>query len=96
MPKIVPKSRIGQFIFFAAETFFAYFIIVCNTRAYTQGSYLWTAATDTVFTLQGAIIAKLTIEDKDGRTVWAIAGSSFGGTLGSLAAIWVTKHLYGK
>jgi hypothetical protein len=93
--KIIPKSRTGQFFFFAAETALSYFVIVCNTRAFTQGSYLWTAITDTAFTLQGAIIAKLTIEDKDGRSKWAIAGGAVGGTIGSLLAIYVTKHLPG-
>jgi hypothetical protein len=94
--KIIPKSRLGQLLFFTAETFIAYFTIVCNTRAFTQGSYLWTAVTDTIFTLQVALIGKLTVEDKDGRSAWAIAGSAFGGTLGSLAGIFVSKHLYGK
>lgn len=93
--KIIPKSKLGQFLFFFAEMFVSYFIIVCNTRAFTQGSYFWTAVTDGFFTLQGAIVGKLCIEDKDGRTLWAIAGGCVGGTCGSLMAIWVTKHVYG-
>lgn len=94
--KIIPASRAGQFVFFFCETFISYFVIVANTRAFTQGNYLWTAITDSLFTLQGFIVAKLMIDDKDGRTFWCGAGSTLGGTLGSLASIWCTKHLYGS
>jgi hypothetical protein len=95
MRKIIPRSRFGQFLFFAIENFICFFVLVANTRAFTQGSYFWTAITDTMFSLQGALVAKFTIEDKDGRSWAAIAGTTIGGTLGSLTSIWCTKHLYG-
>lgn len=95
MRKWIPKSKPGQFAFFFGQTFFTYFILVANTRAFTQGSYLWTAITDTAFTAQSFLVAKLMIDDADGRSLYAGAGSTIGGTLGSLFAIWCTKHLYG-
>lgn len=93
--KIVPASRAGQFVFFFFENFISFAIIVANTRAFTQGHYFWTAITDTLFSLQGFIVAKLMIDDKDARSLYAGAGSVVGGTCGSLFSIWITKHLYG-
>jgi len=94
--KLIPKSRIGQLLFFFIENFICFFIIVANTRAFTQGNYIWTIVTDTLFSAQSFFVAKLMIDDKDGRTIWAGAGSTIGGTLGSLASIWCTKYLYGN
>lgn len=91
----VPKTRVGQFFFFAVAEFISYFVIVANTRAFTQGSYLWTAVTDSLFTMQAFVVAKLMIDDPNGRSFWAGAGCTIGGTLGSLCSIYVTKKFYG-
>lgn len=81
-------------IAFATE-FFSYFIIVCNTRAFTQGSYKWTFITDSFFITQSFFVARWMIEAKSARGMAAYLGFLAGGTLGSLAAIFTTKHLYG-
>ena len=76
--------------------FFSFFILVCNTRAVAQGSYMWTAITDTLFTAQSFFVARWMIETKEARGMGAFMGFMLGGTLGSLAAIFTTKHLYGR
>lgn len=81
-------------IAFAAE-FFSYFIIVCNTRAFTQGSYKWTLITDGLFITQSFYVMKWMTEVKEARGTAAYIGFLLGGTLGSLSAIFVTKNLYG-
>ena len=95
MCKIIPRSKLGQFVFFFFETFITYFILVANTRAFTQANYLWTAITDTLFTAQSWIVGTACIEDKDARTRWAAMGSIIGGTCGSLFSIFLTKRVYG-
>lgn len=95
MRKITPKSWYGQFFFFAACEFICYFIIVANTRAFTAGSYKWTAITDMAFTSQQFALGVVMIDDKDSRTFWSGLGCVLGGCAGSLLSIWVTKHFYG-
>lgn len=73
----------------------SFFIIVANTRAFTQGNYVWTAITDTIFSAQGFVMFKLMADNKEARTWWAGLGCTLGGTCGSLLSIWVTKRLYG-
>lgn len=73
----------------------SYFIIVANTRAFTQGLYFWTAITDAFFSAQQFILAKAMIDSKDARSFSSGLGCVLGGTSGSLLAIWVTKTLYG-
>jgi hypothetical protein len=84
-----------QFLFFFILELVSFFICVANTRAFTQGSYFWTAVTDIFFGMQTFTVAKFTIDSPYCRTWWAGLGEIFGGTIGSLIAIWVTKHLYG-
>jgi hypothetical protein len=90
-----PQSKIGQFWFAFGTQFVSYFIIVANTRALAQASYLWTAVTDTLFTAQSFAVAKFMIDNKECRTWYAGLGMTIGGTVGSLFAIFITKHLYG-
>ncbi len=91
-----PESKVGQFsVAFIAEAF-SFFIIVANTRAFTQGSYAWTAITDTLFSAQSFVMAKLMIDDQRARS-WSVGlGLTVGGTVGSLLAIYATKKLYGQ
>lgn len=91
----VPKSSVGQFLFFAAAEAISFFVIVANTRALAQGSYAWTAVTDTLFSAQSFVLAKLMIDDKNARSWAAGLGMTVGGTCGSLLSIYVTKRLYG-
>jgi hypothetical protein len=79
-----------------ATQFFSYFIIVANTRAFTEGSYRWTFITDSFFITQSFFVGKWMIETKSARGIPAYFGFLLGGTLGSLAAIFTTKHLYGS
>jgi len=78
-------------IAFATE-FFSCFLIVANTRAFTEGSYRWTFIT-AFFITQSFFAGKWMIETKSARGTPAYFGFLLGGTLGSLAAIFTTKHL---
>jgi len=90
-----PKTRFGQLAFFFTTQFLSYFLFVANTRAFTQGSYTWTWVTDTLLAGQAFILAKLMIDKKEGRGLWAGIGYVLGGPVGSLLSIYVTKRLYG-
>jgi hypothetical protein len=91
----LPKTKLGMFLLFGIAEFFSFFIIVANTRAIAQGSYLWTAVTDTLFSAQSFLFAKLMIDNKEARSWSAGLGITIGGTCGSLLSIWLTKILYG-
>ena len=88
-------SPLKTFLIAAATEFFSFFLVVVNTRAYTKGLYFWTFATDAFFITQAFFVAKWMVEVRQARGMTAYFGFLFGGTLGSLFAIWVTKHLYG-
>lgn len=72
--------------------FTSFFIIVANTRAYTQGFYMWTAVTDLMFCAMAFTITKKVSESK---TKWDHLGYVLGGTIGAQASIYITKILYG-
>lgn len=87
------RSPWFQFWFFFGMEFFAYFLIVANTRAFTLGLYGWTALTDCIFSFSNFyFISK--VAKTESRAAWA--GYTLGGTLGSLASIWLTVHVYGR
>jgi hypothetical protein len=88
-----PTTSIGQFSLMFVAQLVSFFIIVANTRAFTHGSYGWTTVTDTMFSAQAFCLGKLMMEDPNGRTWWSGLGMTIGGTIGSLLAIFVTKHL---
>jgi hypothetical protein len=88
-----PSTRLGQFCLGFCAEFLSFFIVVANTRAYTHGSYFWTAITDTLWSMQNFMMMKLMIDDPAGRSWWMGIGYTIGGTLGSLVAIAVTSHL---
>lgn len=88
-----PTSKTGQFCLMFVAELVSFFIIVSNTRAFTHGNYLWTAITDTLFTMQQFTMAKLMIDDKNARSWSAGAGATIGGTCGSLLAIFITSHM---
>lgn len=83
------------FLIASATEFLSFFLIVVNTRAYSNGLYKWTLATDAFFITQNFWIAKWMVEAKDARGWTAYFGFLIGGTTGSLAAIFVTKLVYG-
>lgn len=91
----VPHSQLGRFLFFATTQCMAYFLVVANTRAYTQGLYSWTGLTDFMFASQAFMMMQLISKDEQASGFWAGAGYAVGGVVGSLASIWATKHLYG-
>jgi hypothetical protein len=92
--KLIPRSKVGQFLFFMVENGFCAFVIVANTRAFTQGNYFWTVVTDAWFALQASLVGKLMVEDKDTRSWASIAGNMVGASIGACLSIWVTKRLY--
>lgn len=91
-----PKTNLGQFLFFFCIQCLSYFLIVANTRAYTQGNYFWTAITDTFFAAQSFVSIKVLVSQEDNKGLWAGLGYTIGGTIGSLFSIWVTKHILGQ
>jgi len=93
---LCPKSKIGQFGFMFCTELISFFIICSNFRAVAQGSYFWTALTDTLFSAQAFVIGKLMIDEPNARSWSAGLGCTIGGTCGSLLSIFVTKHLYGR
>lgn len=84
------------FLIAAATEFFSFFLIVVNTRAFTLGLYSWTLLTDSLFISQQFFVAKWMVEAKEARGLHAYLGFLVGGTLGSLFAIFITKHVYGR
>jgi hypothetical protein len=91
----VPKSKLGQFLFFATTQFISYFLFVANTRAYTHGDFFWTAITDLMWSGQNFICLKLIATDENAKTFWAGLGYSLGGTAGTLCSTWVTLRVFG-
>lgn len=88
-------TPLQTFLIAATTEFFSFFLIVVNTRAYTLGLYFWSFVTDFFFISQAFFVAKWMVEVKEARGLTAYFGFLVGGTMGSLAAIWVTKHVYG-
>lgn len=85
-----------DFWFWFWVEFISFMLVVANGRAYVQGNYGWTIATDMIIQLQIFIIGKKFIADAERLGFWACAGSVLGGGLGSCFAIFVTKMVYGK
>jgi hypothetical protein len=85
-------------IFFiaAAAEFLSYFVVVLNNRAFNQGLYGWTAGTDALFITQLFLVNKWMVEKPDARGWEAYFGFLIGGIMGSLSAVFVSKHLYGR
>lgn len=92
----MPKSKLGQFGFFFVAQFLSYFLIVANTRAYTQGNYQATAITDALFAAENFAMMRLIGRDKEAGSFAAGLGYTVGGTIGSLVSIYVTKMLLGQ
>jgi hypothetical protein len=82
-----------EFCFFFCVEALSYFLIVANTRAFTQGLYFWTASTDFVFAGSNFFLIRK-VAKTDTKAAWA--GYTFGGTCGSLISMWITIHIYGK
>lgn len=75
--------------------FVSYFLIVANTRAYTQGNYTATAITDLLFAAQNYASIRLMVS-KEPQNTKAFFGYVMGGTCGSLLSIWATVWMFGK
>ena len=90
----LPNSNFGKFSLFFGTQFAIYALIVANVRAYTQVRYAWTAGTDVVFASLNFVVTQAVAKQETGdRVAWI--GYVLGGTMGSLAAIWITVRLYG-
>lgn len=83
--------------FYAVSQFISFFLIVANGRAYVLGLYGWTAATDGIIAIQGWVVWKRFIKDSEAKvlTIPVMAADVLGAIAGSLASIWVTKHIFG-
>lgn len=80
----------------AVTEFVSFFLVVINNRAFNQGLYGWTALTDAMFITQNFFVNKWMIEDETARGLQGYLGFLIGGTLGSVFAIFVSKHVYGR
>lgn len=66
-----------------------FLIAVINMRAIAAGKWGWTALSDFVFCLVSFTLIRQVAEATNWVEMLAYAG---GGTVGSLAAMWMTKH----
>lgn len=89
-------NKLKIFAFWFAAEFVLYGLIVANGRAYNQGHYAWTLATDMMISGFNFTIGVKFIENADNRNRWAMLGCVLGGGTGSCASILVTKFLYGQ
>lgn len=89
---MIPQLK--RFSLFASTQALSYFLIVANTRAYTQGHYGWTAGTDGVYAALQFFLLRRLVKD-DATDPWSFAGYVIGGVIGSLLSIAVTTRLYG-
>lgn len=86
-----------KFWFYFCVQFISYALVVANGRAYVQGSYLWTAVTDTLIGAQNFLVMRKFVKDSgDSLHGASLAGYVLGGTLGSLVSIALTKVIYGE
>jgi hypothetical protein len=88
--------RVRTFAFWFLAEFTIYALVVANGRAYNQGNYLATAATDGMISAFNFWFAVKFIEGKDNRTWPALAGCVLGGMTGSVCSIFATRLLYGQ
>jgi hypothetical protein len=88
--------QLKRFAFWFCIQFVQYGLVVANGRAYVLGSYGATAVTDlSIATLNFVMTIKM-VENKEHRDRWSMAGYVLGGTLGSLASIYITTRVYGR
>jgi hypothetical protein len=90
-----PTTPLGQFLFFGAVEFLSFAVLCASTRAMAAGLVGWTALTSFLFSAQSFIVWKLMVDDPDARTWWAGAGMVFGGVIGDVLSVILTKHLFG-
>ena len=86
------RWRMKQFCLFFVVQCLQYFLITVNYRAVSQGRYGWTFISDMAVAFNGFLLIKRIADDK---TKWGLAGYTLGGAVGSVAAIWITKRLFG-
>ena len=79
------------FIFFAQFT--TYFLVVVNTRAYTNDDYATTILSDLAFASANFFVIKKIA--KDDTTIWSFVAYVMGGTFGSVLSMYVSKHWLG-
>lgn len=68
----------------------AYCLITLNYRAVAHGSYGWTAISDLTYAAFNFGLIKRIAKSE---TNWAWAGYTFGGVVGSMLGILLSKHL---
>jgi hypothetical protein len=88
--------QLKRFAFWFVVQFIQYALVVANGRAYVLASYMATAVTDLLIATLNFVIMVKFVENKDHRDRWSMAGYVTGGTLGSLAAIYITTRIYGR
>jgi hypothetical protein len=82
-----------QFSLFFSVQCLQYFLITVNYRAVSQGLYGWTFISDMAVAFNGFLLIKRIADDKSRA---GLVGYTLGGAVGSVAAIWITKHLFGQ
>ncbi len=90
-----PDSKVGRFALFFASEAISFFVIAANFRAVAAGYYWWTGLTDLLLVFQGMLVTRLMFDDERTRDWLSIAAFSLGGACGSMASIYVTRHLWG-
>lgn len=90
----VPDSKVKRFALFFTSEAVSFFFVAANFRAVAQGLYFWTAITDMLLVFQGMMVTRLMFDDERSRDWVSIAGFTFGGAVGSVLSIYVTKVLW--
>lgn len=67
----------------------AYIVLVVNLRALNRGRYVATGVTEIAYALMNFYIIRRIAE---ARSAWEALAYALGATVGSLAAMWMTKH----
>lgn len=67
----------------------AYVILVLNLRALNRGKYTWTGITEFAYAMMNFWVFKRMVE---AQTLEFVIIYATGATVGSLTAMWVTKH----
>ncbi len=92
----MPQTWYGQFLYGFADQFLYYFVVCANFRAVAIGLKAATFGTDVLITMQAFVSKKLCVDKEEARTWWVGAGETFGGGLGSILSIILTKKVFGQ
>lgn len=85
------KSLSKNFILIFFSQFFIYFLVILNTRAYTNDNYTITGISDLMFaSLQFFVIKRISKDETNKSFIPYVLG----GLAGSLVSMYISKHVF--